>query len=100
MGNRQNQRPSRRVCVGDINLNTVCVTAVDADYTIVPVCQASGPSNNRSKKKVMLKFDRQELIGAIPDVTGTVDLTVIGTVGEAGAPVLCDRYNQNQRRLK
>jgi hypothetical protein len=72
--------------VGDINLNTVCVTAVDADYTIEPVCQASGPSNNRSKKKVMLKLDRQELIGAIPDVTGTVELTVIGTVGEAALP--------------
>ena len=72
--------------VGDINLNTVCVTAVGTDYTIVPVCQASGPSNNRSKKKVMLKMSREELAEAIPDVTGTVDLTVIGTVGEAALP--------------
>lgn len=72
--------------VSDINLSTICVTAVDADYTIDPVCQASGPSNNRSKKKVMLKMSREELAGAIPDVTGTVELTVIGTVGDAALP--------------
>lgn len=72
--------------VGDINLDTVCVTAVGTDYTITPVCQASGPSNNRNKKKVMLKMSREELAEAIPDVTGTVDLTVIGTVGEAALP--------------
>ena len=72
--------------VGDINLDDVCVTGIDTDYTITPVCYSSGPSNNHNKKKVMLKFDRQELIGAIPDVTGTVEITVIGTVGEAALP--------------
>jgi hypothetical protein len=72
--------------VGDINLGDICITGIDADYTITPVCQSSGPSNNHNKKKVMLKLDRQELIGAIPDVTGTVEITVIGTVGEAALP--------------
>jgi len=50
----------------DINLDNLCIVSINDQLLETPICRdANGPANNRNKKKLMVKFDRQALATGI-----------------------------------
>ena len=71
----------------DIILENLCIVSVNGQTLAEPIPPSSdGPFNNRNKKKLIIKFSREDLISAIPDETGNVDVTVVGTLGPDALP--------------
>lgn len=85
----------------DVNLESLCIVSVNGETLADPIERSSdGPFNNRNKRKLMVKFDRAALIDAIPDVTGNVEVTVVGTLGEDALPFFATDTFKTKYKVK
>jgi hypothetical protein len=69
--------------VADIDLDSICITAIDGDDAFTPICRASG-SPSSVGRTLMVKFTRSDLADAITAVspgTSSVTITVTGSGG-------------------
>lgn len=70
--------------VADIDLASICITSIDDDDTITPICRAAG-SPSSVGRTLMVKFSRGELADVITAVSpgaSSVTITVTGSGGD------------------
>jgi hypothetical protein len=70
--------------VADIDLDSICITAIDGDDTFSPICRASG-SPSSVGRTLMVKFSRGELADAITAVSPGASSVTITVTGSGGA---------------